>query len=258
MAAPFLLVQLSDFHIGAPAGERDPRRCLREALDAVAALPDRPDALLASGDLSDDGSAASYAFVRGELERLGLPYHVMPGNHDDRAALREAFELPGEGSEPIQYAADLGPLRLLTLDTVLPGSDRGELDAGRLAWLDAELAVAPQQPTLLAMHHPPLHTGIPPFDEICLDASERSALARVLSDHPQVLRIVAGHLHRILVGDLAGRSVLTVPSTFVQARLDFSATDFGLNDDPPGFAVHAFTAFTGGGVASHIQPIRGK
>lgn len=255
MAAPFLLVQLSDFHVGAPAGERDPRRCLREALDAVAALPDRPDALLASGDLSDDGSAASYAFVREELERLGLPYFVLPGNHDDRAALREAFGLAGEDDETIQYAADLGPLRLVTLDTVLPGSDRGELDDLRLTLLEFELASAPEQPTILAMHHPPLHTGIPPFDQICLDAGARAGLDAVLSRHPQVLRIVAGHVHRTVVGELAGRPVLTVPSTYVQARLDFTATDFGLNADPPGFAVHAFAENQ---IASHIQPIRGE
>jgi 3',5'-cyclic AMP phosphodiesterase CpdA len=255
MAAPFLLVQLSDFHVGAPGGGRDPRRCLREALDAVAALPDRPDALLASGDLSDDGSPQSYAFVREELERLGLPYFVLPGNHDDRAALRQAFDLAGEGEEPINYAADLGPLRLVAVDTVLPGADRGELDDIALTLIEAELATAPEQPTLLAMHHPPLHTGIPPLDGICLEAGARAGLAAVLSRHPQVLRVVAGHLHRIVVGELAGRAVLTVPSTYVQARLDFTATDFGLGDDPPGFAVHAFAE---GEIASHVQPIRGE
>ena len=254
MAAPFLLVQLSDFHIGAPGSGRDPRQCLREALDAVAALPDHPDALLASGDLSDDGSPASYAFVRGELERLGLPYFVLPGNHDDRAALREAFGLAGEGDDPIHYAADLGPLRLVGIDTVLPGEDRGELDDIGLTMLEAELAMAPEQPTLLAMHHPPLHTGIPPFDGICLDTGARGGLAAVLSRHPQVLRIVAGHVHRVVVGELDGRAVLTVPSTYVQARLDFTATDFGLGADPPGLAVHALSE---GQIASHIQPIRG-
>ncbi len=252
MAAPFLLAQLSDFHVGAAAGEHDPGLCLREAVEAVLALPDRPDAVLASGDLSDDGSAASYAFVRAELERLGLPFFVIPGNHDERVALREGFGLAGQGAEPILYAAELGPLRLLALDTVLPGSDRGALDGGRLEWLEAELAAAPERATVLAMHHPPLHTGLPPFDGICLDGDQRAALAVVLAGHPQVLRIVAGHVHRTMVGELAGRAVVSVPSTFRQSRLDFTATEFGLNEDPPGFAIHSFD---GGELTSHIQPI---
>ncbi|MBK5220358.1 MAG: hypothetical protein JJE35_11320 [Thermoleophilia bacterium] len=104
------------------------------------------------------------------------------------AAERNGFGLAGDGDEPIQYAVDLGPLRLVAIDTVLPGADRGQLDAERLGWLAAELSAAPDQPTVLAMHHPPLLTAIPPFDEICLSAAERAALAEVLSGHPQVLR----------------------------------------------------------------------
>jgi 3',5'-cyclic AMP phosphodiesterase CpdA len=251
-AAPFLLLQLSDLHIGAPAAEHDPRRRLRETVEAVLALPDRPHAAIVSGDLTDDGMPDSYAFVRGELERLGLPFYVLPGNHDKRAALREGFGLAGEGDEPIQYSADLGPLRLVALDTVLPGADRGRLDAERLEWLDADLAAAPEQPTVLAMHHPPLVTAIPPFDEICLSAGERAALAEVLSGHLQVLRIIAGHVHRTIVAELAGRAVLTVPSAYRQSRLDFSSPALALNDDPPGFAIHALRD---GALASHIQPI---
>ncbi len=136
--------------------------------------------------------------------------------------------------------------------TIARHGDIWQLDDIRLTLLEAELATAPEQPTILALHHPPLHTGLPPFDAICLDANERSALARVLAGHPQVLRVLAGHVHRIVVGDLAGRPVLTVPSTYVQARLDFAATDFGVNDDPPGFAVHAFE---NGQLTSHIQPL---
>ncbi len=249
---PFLLLQLSDLHIGAPAGARDPRQCLREAVDAAAALADRPDAVLVSGDLTDDGSPRSYEFVRGELERLGLPYFVLPGNHDERAALRSGFGLPGEGADPIQYSVDLGPLRLVALDTVRPGADRGQLDAERLGWLEAELGAAPEQPVVLAMHHPPLVTAIPPFDEICLDAAERAALAAVLDDHPQVRRIVAGHVHRPIAAELAGRAVVTAPSTHRQSRLDFSSPDLALNDDPPGFAIHVLAD---GQLASHIQPI---
>lgn len=249
---PFLLVQLSDSHLGSPPSEHDPVACLRAAVDAVLALPDRPDALLVSGDLADDGSARSYETVRELLQPLGLTPHVLPGNHDERAALRGAFGLPGSGEEPIQHSVDLGPLRLVALDTVRPGEDRGELDPARLRWLDAELRQAPEQPTVLAMHHPPLHTAIPPFDAICLTPAERSQLAAVLGRHPQVLRIVAGHVHRTMVAELAGRAVVTAPSTYRQARLDFGSPELALNHDPPGFAVHALDA---GVLTTHIVPI---
>ena len=249
---PFLLVQLSDSHLGSTPSEHDPAASLRAAVEAVLALPDRPDALLVSGDLADDGSAGSYATVRELLAPLGLTPHVLPGNHDERAALRAAFDLPGAGAEPIQYSVDLGPLRLVALDTLLPGEDRGELDAARLEWLDAELGRAPEQPTVLAMHHPPLHTAIPPFDQICLSPAERSELAAILSRHPQVLRIVAGHVHRTMVAELAGRAVLTAPSTYRQSRLDFSSSELALNHYPPGFAVHSLDA---GALTTHIVPV---
>ncbi len=88
------------------------------------------------------------------------PFYVLPGNHDDRRALSRHFDVPGGDGEPVQYSVDLGPLRLVVLDTTIPGEDAGALDAERLDWLDNELAVAPGQLTLVAMHHPPLLTGI--------------------------------------------------------------------------------------------------
>src|ERR1700760_247621 len=147
--APFLLAQISDPHIGASWDGVDPIAGLREVVAAVAALPDRPDAVLLSGDLTDNGGPAEYATVRELLAPIGAPVHAIAGNHDDRAALRAAFGLPGPDADPIQWAADLGPLRLVGLDTTIPGRAGGELDAERLAWLDAELSAAPRQPTLL-------------------------------------------------------------------------------------------------------------
>jgi Icc protein len=138
------------------------------------------------------------------------------------------------------------------LDTTRPGEDPGALDAERLAWLDSELAKAPEQPTVLAMHHPPLPTGIPVWDELGLPAADRHALAAVLARHPQVRRVVAGHVHRLMTAELAGRPVLTVPSTYVQGRLDFQAQEIELSADPAGFAIHAVVD---GDVISHIQPV---
>jgi 3',5'-cyclic-AMP phosphodiesterase len=249
---PFLLLQISDTHVGASWEGVAPEACLRRAVEAILALPDRPDALLISGDLTDNGAPAEYARVRELLEPLGLEPHVLPGNHDLRGPLREAFGLPGEGEEPGSHAVDLGPLRLVCLDTIVPGSDGGALDGGRLEWLDAALAEAPGQPTVLALHHPPLRTEMPGFERIGLTDAGREGLGEVLDRHPQVLRIVAGHVHRSIVGELAGRAVLTVPSTYLQAALDFTDTGLTMRADPPGFAIHAFRDGT---LASHLQRI---
>jgi 3',5'-cyclic AMP phosphodiesterase CpdA len=248
----FLLLQLSDPHIGASWNGADPDECLRRAVDAILALPDRPDALLVSGDLTDNGAPAEYARLRELLAPLDLEPHVLPGNHDLRAPLREAFGLPGEGDEPVSHVVDLGPLRLVCLDSTIPGAEGGALDGGRIEWLDAALDAEAEKPTVIAMHHPPLRTEIPTFERIGLAPESRAALAAVLDRHPQVVRIVAGHVHRTIVGELAGRAVLTVPSTYLQAALDFSSPKLTMRPDPPGFAVHALRGHT---LATHLQRI---
>jgi 3',5'-cyclic-AMP phosphodiesterase len=248
---PFLLVQVSDFHIGADWADGDPVAKLAAAIESVRALRPQPDAVLVSGDLADNASDAEYELVRELLAPLG-PLYVLPGNHDDRRALHRHFGVPGGDGEPVQYAADLGHLRLIAIDTTRPGEDPGALDADRLGWLDEELARAPKTPTLLAMHHPPVLTGVPLWDELGLPAADRQALGEVIARHPQVRRIVAGHMHRTIIGELAGRAVLTVPSTYVQARLDFRSEEIELADEPAGFAVHAVLD---GELVSHVQPV---
>jgi 3',5'-cyclic-AMP phosphodiesterase len=250
MIDPFLLLQLSDPHIGATWADGDPVARLAATVESVRRLPDRPDAVLMSGDLADNAADSEYELVRDLLAPLDAPLYVLPGNHDDRDALRRHFDLPGLMGTPVQYAVDFGPLRLVVVDSTRPGEDRGELDADRLAWLDAELAVAPDQVTLIAMHHPPIWTGIPAWDEIGIPMADRIALGEVLARHPQVRRLVAGHVHRTIAAELAGRAVLTVPSTYVQARLEFNTDEIELVDEPPGFAVHALV---GGELASYVQ-----
>jgi Icc protein len=176
---------------------------------------------------------------------------VLPGNHDDRRALRSRFGLPGSGADPIRYAADLGAVRLVVLDTTRPGSDPGTLDAGELEWLDQELAAGRDVPTVVAMHHPPLSTGIPAWDDLSLSAADHSALAGVVGRHPDVRRIVGGHVHRAITAELAGRVVVSAPSTYVQLRLGFGST-IELADEPAGFLVHAVV---GDRVVTHVQPV---
>jgi hypothetical protein len=103
------------------------------------------------------------------------------------------------------------------------------------------------------MHHPPVLTGIPAWDELGLPDADRRALADVIERHPQVRRLVAGHAHRLMTGGLAGRSVLTVPSTYVQTRLTFGSDEIELApDEPAGFAVHVVVD---GELTSHVQPV---
>jgi 3',5'-cyclic AMP phosphodiesterase CpdA len=240
LARPFLLAQLSDLHLDA---EREagagPTASLETVLVALGRLPTAVDAVLVSGDLANGRKAAEYALARELLGRLGVPVHVLPGNNDDRAALREAFDLPGDGNEPIDYAVDLGPLRLVVIDSTIPGKTRGEFTPAQLERLGAELAAAPETPTIVATHHPPLTTAIAEWDRFNLRRKAREALAATIAPHPQVKAIVGGHLHRIAASTLAGRPVIVAPSTYLQARPDFVAETVDVDARPPGFVLHA-------------------
>ena len=249
MPKPPLLVQLSDLHIGANEDGFDPLPHLEAVIEAVRALPNRPHAVLVSGDLTDDGAEAGYRVARELLERLEAPLHVLPGNHDDRGRLRAAFGLPGVGDEPVRYSADVGELRLVVFDSNVPGQDPGRYDAEQLLWLDAELGAEPERPTLLALHHPPLATGIQEWDEINLEPGQRPLLADVVARHSQLRAIVGGHLHRIAASSLAGVPVLAVPSTYLQARPDFETEGVELMPHP-GFALHVLRD---GELASQVQ-----
>ncbi|HEY2714644.1 MAG TPA: phosphodiesterase [Solirubrobacterales bacterium] len=254
MARPFVLLQLSDSHVGADWGV-DPVTRLREAVAAVGELPDRPDAVLVSGDLTDNAAVAEYEVVREELAPLRAPVFALPGNHDERAPLRQVFGLAGAAGERVDYSAELGPLRLIAFDSTLPGRIEGGFDATALAWLDAELAAAPEQPTLLATHHPPLATGIDAWDGINVTAADRAALAEVVRRHPQVVAIVGGHLHAPMGGALGGRPVLAAPSVYLPMAPQFGVDAVPTSKPGPGgFVLHVLR---NGELASHVRAFGG-
>jgi Icc protein len=235
-----LIAQLSDPHVRVGPGDGDAVRGLAAAVEAVAAFEPRPDALLVSGDLAETGSAREYERVRELLAPLGdIPVHVLPGNHDDVDGLREHF------GRSARYSARCGPLRLVACDTSRPGRDDGRLGEEQLAWLDAELADDTETPTVVAMHHAPVLSGILELDALGL--VDRVAVVELVARHPQVRRIAAGHLHRTI----ASGPTLVCPSTWVQTRLDLARGRLEIVPEPPGFALHVLL---GGDLVSHVQP----
>jgi Icc protein len=250
-----VLAQLSDPHVEVGPGDTGSAEALATAVDAVLALDPAPDAVLVSGDLTNLSDARSYERVRELLAPLPMPVHVLPGNHDDREALRAWFTddtVAGAHRDPFHYTVRCGEARLVMCDTTQPGRDDGRLGAEAFAWLERELAAEPAMPTIVAMHHAPLLTGIAAMDAIGLPEADRDALGSLLERFASVRRVVAGHVHRACFGVLGGCPVFACPSTHLQVRLH-PGPEIVLEPAPPSFALHAVLA--GGEVVTLVQPV---
>jgi len=143
-------------------------------------------------------------------------------------------------------------LRLIGLDTIVPGQAGGEMCARRLAWLAARLGEAPDRPTVLFMHHPPFVTGIEHMDAMRL--ADEESFAAVVRRHPQVVRVLCGHVHRAIQAPFAGTTASIAPSTAHQVALDLrpqGPSAFML--EPPGFQLHIYDERVG--LITHTAPI---
>lgn len=242
------VLHLSDLHVVAPprlvSGRLDTARLLESAIDRI--LADLPglapvDAVLVTGDISDDGTPESYAMARRQLDRLGLPLLVLPGNHDRREPLRAAFAdalaMPENG--PVDWVVDLGELRVVGLDTLVEGRSGGALGEATLAHLSAALRGAAGRPVLVAMHHPPVQTGIRFMDDIGLDAP--GGILSAMSDADGPVRIVAGHVHVPLTGALGPHAVCIAPSVCSGFPLDLRPdAAAGFMTGPRGYMLHVW------------------
>lgn len=254
-----LIAQLSDPHVR-PEGMLyqnvvDSNVHFAAAIAQLNALDPRPDLVLLSGDLVDKGTSSEYAKLRELLNGLAMPLLVIPGNHDEPEAFREAFwdhdYLPAVG--PMHYAADdAGAVRVVALDVTLPGLHHGAVDEAAADWLNATLAAEPQRPTLVMMHQPPFDTGVPYLDLYSCRGGER--LAAVVARHPQVQRIVCGHVHRFMTMGFGGTVLCTAPSTTtaiaLQLRPDAPPAS---HVEPPAFLLHHWRPGTG--LVTHFMPV---
>lgn len=201
------LLQISDVHLEREPGPADER--LAEAVAMVDASGLAVAAVLVTGDLSEDGSPASYRRLRAQLDpladRLGAPLIALPGNHDDVATLRAEI-LDGA---PADRVVELDGLRVVTLDSTVAGVHHGELADDQLDWLADALAVRSPRGTLLALHHPPIPSVHPVLDRLALREPERLAATIARTD---VRLVVCGHAHAVATATIAGVPVWSGPA----------------------------------------------
>jgi len=242
------LAQLTDLHIREPGrlayGRIDTAPYLQQAVQSVLALRQQPDAVVFTGDLTDFGRAEEYEYLARLIEPLKMPVYFMPGNHDDRDQMRRSFPshtyLGTDGF--IQYSVKIGALRLIALDTVVHGKPEGRLCAERLAWLAETLERHRDEPVIVALHHPPFETLIGHMDKIGLVEGE-AELEAIIARHPNVERLISGHLHRNIDVRFGGTVASTCPGIAHQVALDLDVdAQSAWMLEPPGFKVHAWRA----------------
>lgn len=244
-----LIAQITDVHLGFEPGNPDElnRGRLDAALRVLGDMVPPPDLLLATGDLADTGDDLdSYTRLKEAVAELPFPVFYALGNHDGRAAFRAAFpDLPmPDGFH--QYAIEDHDLRILVLDTLEEGRHGGNFCEIRADWLRARLAEAPDRPTLLVLHHPPIESGLSWMTENP-EALWVKRLEAIVSANGNIVAAIAGHLHRPVVTQWAGTTLAICPSTAPQVALDFESIDPEAPDDrpmivagPPCFAIHVW------------------
>jgi 3',5'-cyclic AMP phosphodiesterase CpdA len=255
--------QITDLHITTlddpyKSKERNDKR-LRDVLTTIYNLKPRPVAIIASGDLVDRGEAREYVEFRNLLAEFNqIPIYAGMGNHDLRGAFREIFpdrsplyyETDPNGF--IQYEVDFGDIRLVMIDTldevVVDGkpkaNENGAFCRKRAAWLKRTLDRKSNKPTMIALHHPPVRSGI-----YWMDAREKydwqKRLADVVKNRKQVRTMMCGHLHRAYHSSFANQIVSASPATSIQLTLNLTEVDLRVPDgreilveEPAGFSLH--------------------
>lgn len=230
---PYLLAQISDIHIGGPNPGNGERFSM--ALDEINAMTLPADLVLLSGDLTHNGAPAEWGELRDRLAVLRVPWVAIAGNHD-----RNIVELAGH------RAIDAGPLRLVLVD-----SSHDEFTTTDVSWLDDELSAYRDQPTIIAIHHPPFETGIWWMD--CVGLAGCGLFEAVVRRHPQVVKVLSGHVHRLIQTNWGSCALWVCPSTSVSIAADLDPEhDPAETAEPPTFSLHAYT---NEGVVSYVVPV---
>lgn len=240
------LLHVSDTHLLAAGGKLydrvDSTALLQRLFDEVEASGGHPEAIVFTGDLADKGEPDAYRRLREIVEpaaaRLGARVIWVMGNHDDRGAFRS--ELLGEqpSTMPVDFSYDLNGLRLITLDSTVPGHHFGAVTTAQLDWLAHELSTPAPHGTILAMHHPPIPSVLDLA--VSVELRDQGPLAAVLRGS-DVRSIIAGHLHYSSTATFAGIPVSVASATCYTQDLNVPVGGTRGRDGAQGFnLVHVY------------------
>ena len=260
-----ILVQISDTHVDVSNslvyGRFNTNTALEKAVSVINAMDPLPDLVLHTGDIASRGNVERYERFLEIVDPLQVPIVLIPGNHDERGALRQVFSgtpmLPSN-DEFLHYVIDSFPVRLICCDSVIADETPGELCPTRLSWLSDRLDDAGDQPTIVALHHPPFYSGMTGTSAKGLLRGGLQ-LAELLAQHPQVVRVLAGHIHRPITTNFGGTIAFSGPTTCYPFGLDIGAERvLNIVNEPPAIAIHLWledASPTGPGLVSHVLPI---
>ena len=186
-------------------GVVDSEARLIQLFDEVRASGARPEAVIFTGDLADKGDPEAYvklrAIVEPACEDMGAQVIWAMGNHDNRANFREGLlDQPGNDA-PVDNSYFIDGLRVITLDTSVPGFHHGELSASQLDWLARELETPAPDGTILALHHPPVPSVLDL--SVLVELRDQTSLEAVIRNS-DVRTILGGHLHYSTTATFAG------------------------------------------------------
>lgn len=226
------LVQITDCHIFASADDKlrglNTRDSLEAVMSAVISSAANPDLLLATGDLSQDGSADSYRYLAQQFDEFAAQTFWLAGNHDEIGMLQKHF-----CGKRIQAAKHIlaGSWQIVMLDSTISGEIHGRVAESQLSFLDNALKRYPERHALVCLHHQALETGSEWIDDKGLrDAGQlRARLAR----HDNLRAVLWGHVHQEMHRSIDGVEWMSTPSSCVQFKP--GSKDFALSDDAPGY-----------------------
>jgi len=226
-----IIAQISDTHIALDSPDADRRiRDFEHTIADINSLDPAPDVVIHTGDIVHNGAVDEYEQAAAILEKCGAPAYVLVGNKDDRANLRHAFSSAGyltAKSDFISYAIEDFPVRLITLDTLSPGSNKGEFCENRVAGLIEMIDAEPTKPIAIFAHHPPFEVPVGP-EPLHFETGEiMQRLRRVLQNSGRVIGVFCGHVHRGVTGYIEEIPVPIMPCV---------ATTLRKGDYPPDMA----------------------